>query len=138
MPAIRADNPRPFYDYNGMTYTLYVDTPRPNTPDPPCPSCRSQTHLTLGVMTLTTETLPTALDLLHHLPTLPPASAPTIVTLDILRRESRRRAHVHLAPTSVQPNQRDLPRGRLHHRHASPQAHLMLIQTTQDKSTSTV
>ncbi|KAK0452003.1 kinase A anchor protein [Desarmillaria tabescens] len=55
-------------------------------------------HLTLGVMNLTPETLPTALDLLHRLPTLLPLTdmAPTVTldTLDVLRRESRRRAHV--------------------------------------------
>ncbi|KAK0498155.1 hypothetical protein EDD18DRAFT_1350777 [Armillaria luteobubalina] len=55
-------------------------------------------HLTLGVMNLTTESFPTALDLLHRLPTLLllTANPPTIIldTLDVVKRESRRRAHV--------------------------------------------
>ncbi|KAK0498140.1 hypothetical protein EDD18DRAFT_1350762 [Armillaria luteobubalina] len=55
-------------------------------------------HLTLGVMNLTTESLPTALDILYRLPTLLPltatASTITLDTLDVLKRESRRRAHI--------------------------------------------
>ncbi|KAK0452000.1 uncharacterized protein EV420DRAFT_1645939 [Desarmillaria tabescens] len=52
----------------------------------------------LGVMNLTSETLPTALELLRNLPFLLPLTdvAPTVTldTLDVLRRESRRRAHI--------------------------------------------
>ncbi|KAK0231428.1 kinase A anchor protein, partial [Armillaria fumosa] len=65
-------------------------------------------HLTLGVMNLTPESLPTALDLLHRLPTLLPLTAapPTITldTLDVLKRESRGRAHVLWAgPSQPEP-----------------------------------
>ncbi|PBL01838.1 hypothetical protein ARMGADRAFT_230757 [Armillaria gallica] len=65
-------------------------------------------HLTLGVMNLTPESLPTALDLLHRLPTLLPLTAapPTITlnTLDVLKRESRRRAHVlWVGPSQPEP-----------------------------------
>ncbi|KAK0498143.1 kinase A anchor protein [Armillaria luteobubalina] len=65
-------------------------------------------HLTLGVMNLTTESLPTALDLLYRLPTLLSltATAPTVTldTLDVLKRESRRRAHVlWVGPSQPEP-----------------------------------
>ncbi|KAK0490402.1 kinase A anchor protein [Armillaria novae-zelandiae] len=65
-------------------------------------------HLTLGVMNLTPESLPTALDLLHRLPTLFPlkAVAPmiTLDTLDVLKRESRHRAHVlWVGPSQPEP-----------------------------------
>ncbi|KAK0231421.1 hypothetical protein IW262DRAFT_1292315 [Armillaria fumosa] len=54
-------------------------------------------HLILGVMNLTTEPLPTALDLLHRLPTLLSLTAapPTIAsdTLNVLKKESRCCAH---------------------------------------------
>ncbi|SJL01265.1 uncharacterized protein ARMOST_04583 [Armillaria ostoyae] len=65
-------------------------------------------HLTLGVMNFTPESLPTALDLLHRLPTLLPLTAapPTITldTLDVLKRESRRRVHVlWVGPSQPEP-----------------------------------
>ncbi|SJL01283.1 uncharacterized protein ARMOST_04601 [Armillaria ostoyae] len=65
-------------------------------------------HFTLGVMNLTPESLPTALDLLHRPPTLLPLTAtpPTITldTLDVLKRESRRRAHVlWVGPSQPEP-----------------------------------
>ncbi|KAK0226947.1 kinase A anchor protein, partial [Armillaria nabsnona] len=65
-------------------------------------------HLTLGVMNLTPESLPIALDLLHRLPTLLPLTAapPTITldTLDVLKRESHRRAHVlWVGPSQPEP-----------------------------------
>ncbi|KAK0226950.1 hypothetical protein EDD85DRAFT_975262, partial [Armillaria nabsnona] len=51
-------------------------------------------HLTLGVMNLTPESLPTVLDLLDRLPMLLPlTTAPPTMTLDALERESRHRAH---------------------------------------------
>ncbi len=54
------------------------------------------------------ESLPTALDLLHRLPTLLPLTAepPTVTldTLDVLKRESRRRAHVlWVGPSQPEP-----------------------------------
>ncbi|PBK65705.1 hypothetical protein ARMSODRAFT_433248 [Armillaria solidipes] len=59
-------------------------------------------------MNLTPESLPTALDLLQRLPTLLPLTAapPTITldTLDVLKRESRRRAHVLcVGPSQPEP-----------------------------------
>ncbi len=59
-------------------------------------------------MNLTPESLPTALDLLHRLPTLLPLAAarPTVTldTLDVLKRESRRRAHVlWVGPSQPKP-----------------------------------
>ncbi|KAK0498159.1 hypothetical protein EDD18DRAFT_79218 [Armillaria luteobubalina] len=59
-------------------------------------------------MNLTAESLPTVLDLLHRLPTLLPltATAPTVTfdTLDVLKRESRRRAHVlWVGPSQPEP-----------------------------------
>ncbi len=68
------------------------------TPDSTLLAGPQRVHLTLGVMNLTPESLPTALDLLHRLPTLLPftATPPTITldTLDVLKKETRRRAHV--------------------------------------------
>ncbi|PBK71574.1 hypothetical protein ARMSODRAFT_780320 [Armillaria solidipes] len=65
-------------------------------------------HLTLGVIALTPESLPTDIDLLYRLPTLLPlTTAPptvTLDTLDVLRRESRRRAHVlWVGPSQPEP-----------------------------------
>ncbi|KAK0191554.1 hypothetical protein F5146DRAFT_1138390 [Armillaria mellea] len=59
-------------------------------------------------MNLTTESLPTALDLLHRLPTLLPLiAAPPMVTLDtldVLKRESRRHAHaLWVGPSQHEP-----------------------------------
>ncbi|KAK0205963.1 hypothetical protein DFS33DRAFT_1311465 [Desarmillaria ectypa] len=59
-------------------------------------------------MTLTTETLPTALDLLHCLPTLLPLMVtPPVVNLDmlnVLKRESRHCAHVlWVGPSCTEP-----------------------------------
>ncbi len=48
-----------------------------------------------SVMNVTPEALPTGLDILHRPPTLLPLTdAPPTITLDILKRESRRRAHI--------------------------------------------
>ncbi|KAK0231438.1 hypothetical protein IW262DRAFT_1263225, partial [Armillaria fumosa] len=65
-------------------------------------------HLTLGVMNLTPESLPNVLDLLHRLPTLLPLTATppmiTLDTLDVLKKESRRRAHVlWVGPSQPEP-----------------------------------
>ncbi|KAK0452008.1 uncharacterized protein EV420DRAFT_1482347 [Desarmillaria tabescens] len=81
-----------------------------NLPVPDCTLLAGprRVHLTLGVMNLTPETLPTALDLLHRLSTLLLLTdmAPTVTldTLDVLRRESRRRAHVlWVGPSQPEP-----------------------------------
>ncbi|KAK0183821.1 kinase A anchor protein [Armillaria mellea] len=77
-------------------------------PDSTLLTSPQRVHLTLGVMNLTTESLPTALDLLHRLPTLLPLTATppaiTLNTLDVLKRESRRRAHVlWVGPSQPEP-----------------------------------
>ncbi|KAG7446108.1 uncharacterized protein BT62DRAFT_153240 [Guyanagaster necrorhizus] len=79
----------------------------------PPPDCTlllgpQRVHLTLGAMNLTPESLPTALDLLFRLPTLLPLTAvpPTVTldTLDVLKTESRRRAHVlYVGPSQPEP-----------------------------------
>ncbi|KAK0447990.1 kinase A anchor protein [Armillaria borealis] len=78
------------------------------TPDSTLLAGPQRVHLTLGVMNLTPESLPTALDLLHRLPTLLQLTAapPTVTldTLDVLKRESRRRAHVlWVGPSQPEP-----------------------------------
>ncbi|PBK65685.1 hypothetical protein ARMSODRAFT_1022130 [Armillaria solidipes] len=78
------------------------------TPDSTLLAGPQRVHLTLGVMNLTPESLPTAFDLLHRLPTLLPLTAAppavTLDTLDVLKRESRRRAHVlWVGPSQPEP-----------------------------------
>ncbi|KAK0447987.1 kinase A anchor protein [Armillaria borealis] len=78
------------------------------TPDSTLLAGPQRVHLTLGVMTLTTESLPTALDLLQRLSTLLPLTAapPTVSvdTLDVLKRESRCRARVlWVGPSQPEP-----------------------------------
>ncbi|PBK65714.1 hypothetical protein ARMSODRAFT_433342 [Armillaria solidipes] len=79
-----------------------------HTPDSTLLAGPQRVHLTLGVMNLTPGSLPTALDLLHRLPTLLPLTAapPTVTldTLDVLKRESRCRAHVlWVGPSQPEP-----------------------------------
>ncbi|KAK0421669.1 hypothetical protein EV421DRAFT_850897 [Armillaria borealis] len=65
-------------------------------------------YLTLDIMNLSAESLPTAFDLPHRLTTLRPLSSVsltiTLGTLDIIKREFRRRSHVLWAgPSQTEP-----------------------------------